>query len=198
MIAVQLLPRATTVSSRDWVQRLVLSLLPLTLTGCHWIFIVASTSVATGGTATYTVELFNDEANPSVPLDAYTVIHVPASWNFTSGSFTSTTAPLSGVGTLVADPGFTCDAGPEIPTPPQGHQRVVVFWSTFADANNPETGRATHRFDVGNLVGDHDVTVFFVAQGNGQTVCSAGITAVTRVEVGIFADGFESGNTSAW
>ncbi len=176
---------------------LPLALLGLATTGCTFQFLVATASVIAGGSATYVVEIFNDGVNPPEPLRVYTLAHVPADWQLLETTFTATTSPGSGTGTEIADPGFACDQGTPLPAPGAGRQRVVVDWGTF-DIGNPETGTGTHVFQVAEVPGDYTIDFFLVLEGGGDSVCSTGISTVTRVETPIFADGFESGNTSAW
>lgn len=183
------------VARRPVLATAALSLLLLS-SGCSYLLLVAPSSVPVGGSATYVLELVNDEI-VNQDLLVYTVAYVPAGWTLASAVFSSSGSPPSGVGVQVSDPGFACTMGPDLPPPGVGRQVVVVFWGTF-DAVNPETATGGLTFAVGQSQGDFGVDFHVVLQKAASTVCSVGRGATTRVEPPIFADGFESGDTTAW
>lgn len=186
------MPRSPVLRPRLWT---LISLLSAALisNSCTYLLLVAPALVATGGTATYVLELFNDElTGGSAPI--YTVAHVPSTWLLSSATFTSTAPPLSGTGVQVADPGLVCEFGSTPPPPGAGRQAVFVFWGNFTNFVNPQTGTGHLNFAVGQTEGTFDVDFYFVF----DTACSGPVGATTQVEQPIFTDGFETGNLNNW
>jgi|GEM_PF-5195704 len=165
--------------------------------GCTFEIIFAPAFVATGGIATFRIELFNDQIQSS-NVGLFTVAHVPVGWQLDAATFVSSTPPLTGSGVSVIDPGFACDFGAPLPAPGPGRKRVVVSWGTVATVINPTTAVGTLRFAVGSMSGTFPVEFFVVLTGGAESACSLPVSTTTPVFQSIFSDGFESGDTSAW
>lgn len=172
-------------------------LVALLLSGCSFVVVAASSMAGTGGVAVYVLELVNDTITND-DVDLFTVAHVPVAWQITAATFTSTTTPTSGTGTVTLLPGLSCNQGTDLPAPGVGRKRLAVDWGTF-DAIDPQTGRGRLELSVGDGDGTFDVDFYVVLMKAGETACSIGVHATTEIVDGLlFADGFESGDLGLW